>query len=284
MQESHPEYTLDKIIFEIDKPKKKHTNPTGYRLINMVGYLFAEIEQSCQDGGWVSCFQDLLIDHVIDQSIERGCGKNFLENLTIVSLNYDRSFEHFISANFYNKLIEKETYKPTGGLRFSKNLSTINQLRILKPHGYICQLKNNNDPSLVRVHPDLICRDMFTRGFRHPGTNIFASYGNADLMKKDYVERMGRHMYMVDERDEDDYRIANGHIANAELVFCLGLSPEGMSQSFFNFENNQDVLLNNKTTDISDIHSKAANFRSLGGESRLEATDFPKMFGKHVLE
>lgn len=104
------------------------------------------------------------------------------------------------------------------------------------------------------------------------------SYGDKRLLDKKHVERMGLYMYMVDERGDSDYATANSHISNAELVICLGLSPEGISQSFFKFNEGLDVYANNTSTDLSNIRNKTAKFRSLGGESRLDAKDFTEKF------
>lgn len=62
--ESQPNATLDSIAAAIDKPKTKHLNPTGYLLINLAGYLLAQVEMKGKDGRWVTEFQKLLVDRL----------------------------------------------------------------------------------------------------------------------------------------------------------------------------------------------------------------------------
>ena len=129
-----PDATLDRIAFLIDQPKSKHLRPTGHYLINLAGYLLSKIECKKQDGNWVSEFQTVLLDYLASQSAQFGPEHNHLQNLTVISLNYDRVFERFVSSGFFKRLIEHSDYDPPS-LGFSINFSRNNKLSVLKPHG-----------------------------------------------------------------------------------------------------------------------------------------------------
>ncbi len=107
-----PDATLDRLVFLIDQPKSKHLSPTGHLILNLAGYLLVQVERQGLDGLWVSEFQTLLVDYLASLSGQAGTGQNHLQNLTIVSLNYDRVFEHFVSAGFYKKLCAHPEYNP----------------------------------------------------------------------------------------------------------------------------------------------------------------------------
>lgn len=64
--EEHPDLTLDRIIYEIDRPKEKHINPTGHYVINIVGHLLAQCEVKVSEGLWISELQKHLVDYVAE--------------------------------------------------------------------------------------------------------------------------------------------------------------------------------------------------------------------------
>jgi len=276
---------LDKIIYEIDKPKAKHLNPTGHYIINLTGYLLAEEELKLINGKWVTEFQENLIDYIAKPSSKPDSNKNRLVNLTVISLNYDRVFEHHMGHDFFKKLINHSHYSPPD-LSHSIILSQSTLLRVFKPHGYLCGITNNNERSHVGMYPDLNLRNANTQGIRHPGNDSSIKYGNPNLLNKEIFLRMGRHMYVVDERGSDDYEMANNSIKLADEVYCLGLSAAGLSQSHFNFHEDQKVFVSNKFADIALIQKLKPEPEyvclSKSGD-RLNAIDFPYEFKKRVL-
>lgn len=282
---SNPSDTLDRIIYRIDQPKYKHQNPTGHLIINIAGLLLAKVEREKKDGEWVTKFQNILVDHLITKNDPNKPDQNLLSNLTVVSLNYDRVFEHFISHDFYTKMIDHQSYNlPDSG--YASALSQRNQLSVFKPHGYICQLRSQNDLSKVGMNRDLLLVSTHTTGTRYPGNERSVEYGNDQIKTRDIFLRMGRHMYVVDERGANDYRMANNLLRNAEIVFCLGLSDAGISQSSFDFTNVKKIFLSNKASDIVAIkkHKPGPNYISLGiADARLNASDFPDQFKKICL-
>ncbi len=284
LSDRHPDATLDRIVFLIDKPKTKHLEPTGHLLINLAGYLLAKVELEGTDGGWVTELQDLLVELLARGSSKEPAERNRLENLTVVSLNYDRSFEHFVSRGFYGKLRDHADYKPPD-LRFSITFSRQNRLSVLKPHGYISALSDQNSVHRVGMNRDLIVEGRDPSGMRHPGNDVAIAYGNGRICEREAFLRMGRHMYVVDERDSNDYRAANAAIANAQQVFCLGLSPDGICQSRISFPKEQTVYLTNKGSEMPEIQDcKGLDvFETLGSDSgRLSATDFVEEFKRHL--
>ncbi|UWR51654.1 hypothetical protein [Phaeobacter inhibens] len=275
-----PDATLDRIAFLIDQPKSKHLRPTGHYLINLAGYLLSKIECEKQDGKWVSEFQTVLLDYLASQSAQFEAEQNHLQNLTVISLNYDRVFERFVSNGFFKRLIEHSEYDPPS-LAFSINFSRNNRLSVLKPHGYISGLAYDNGVSHVGMNNDLVIVGGHTQGIRHPGNDLAIGYGEHQLLCREAFLRMGRHMYVVDERDVSDYQAANQALMNAEQVFCLGLSPAGLCQSSFAFKESQKVYLSNKGEEVSGIAAckGPADFESLGTRSeRMNSSDFPAKF------
>ena len=274
------EDTLDQIIYKIDQPKEKHLKPTGHLLINIAGFILAKIELNKRDGGWVTKLQDIFIEYLIAETDLSSPDRNLFANLTIVSLNYDRVFEHFISRNFYQKMIEHASYSiPAAGI--ATTFSRGNKLDVLKPHGYICGLGNQNNVSHVGMNPDLVLSNAVTSGTRYPGNNRTIAYGDSKITEHDSFLRMGRHMYVVDERGNNDYRSTNDSLANAEVVFCLGLSDAGICQSSLEFLTNQRIYLSNKEEDIAKIEKvkPGPEYVSLGAAgARMNATDFPDRF------
>jgi hypothetical protein len=277
--------TLDQIIYKIDKHKDKHEEPTGHLIINIAGLLLAKVELEKKDGGWVTKFQNVLIEHLVTNCDSNKPDQNLLSNLTVVSLNYDRVFEHFISHDFYKKMRSHASYDlphVTPATTFSRS----NQLNIFKPHGYICQLASQNNASRVGMNPDLVLIGTTTQGTRHPDNDMPVAYGAPQIAEKDTFLRMGHHMYVVDERGANDYRTPNEFLSKAEIVFCLGLSDAGISQSSFNFENVEQIYLSNKEADIVEIEKQKPGPKyvplNVTG-ARLDASDFPDQFKKICL-
>jgi len=285
IQQKNDSYTLDRIVYEIDKPKTKHLAPTGHFLINIAGYILAKVEAQRIDAGWVTEFQKILIDHLIANRTTHNAQQNVFSDITVISLNYDRVFEHFISDQFYKKLIEDQRYIPEN-LPYSINLSRYTNLKIIKPHGYICSLKNNNNFERVGMNQSLRIDGNSTSGIRYPGNDSAITYGDKKLLERAYFLRMGRHMYVVDERNESDYHQANIALKSAESVFCLGMSPDGICQSSLFFQHGQKIYLTNKATEIPQIQlcKPGPIYESLGTEtSRLNAIDFPDCFKRIAL-
>jgi hypothetical protein len=282
---SNPTDTLDRIVYRIDQPKNKHLNPTGHLIINIAGLLLAKVELKKKDGGWVTKFQNVLVEHSVTKNDSNKPAQNLLSNLTVVSLNYDRVFEHFISHDFYRKMVDHRSYNLTSvgsAITFSRR----NNLQVFKPHGYICQLGSQNSVSHVGMNPDLALTNTTTQGTRYPGNDIPVAYGDSRIAARDTFLRMGCHMYVVDERGSDDYQTPNEFLSKAEIVFCLGLSDAGISQSSFNFEGVKKVYLSNKEADIVVIEQKkpGPEYVSLGvAGARLNASDFPDQFKRICL-
>lgn len=285
---SEPNFTLDRIIYEIDKPKEKHMNPTGHLVINIVGYLLAQLEQNISTGKWVTEFQDHLVDLVAKgvSSMPSSQAIDLLENFTVVSLNYDRIFEHFMTTGFFEKLVAHSTYQPSD-LKQSKELATKTELKLYRPHGYICSLPNAHHNRGVGMGTGLGVTVSDAQGIRHPGNDTAVPFGDQNLLKKTNFLRMGKHMYVVNERGNTDYANANGALARATDIFCLGLSPDGIIQSSLVFNNNQNVYLSNKASDLSEISAKKgeANYITMNSDgSRLDAGDFTKRFAELSVE
>lgn len=94
----------------IDLPKEKHLNPAGHLLVNIAGYLLAKIEVTKRDARWVTEFQEVLVEYFVSNADSNNPSQNLLSDLSVVSLNYDRVFEHFISNNFYEKMVGHSAY------------------------------------------------------------------------------------------------------------------------------------------------------------------------------
>ncbi len=282
---SNPTDTLDRIIYRIDQPKHKHLKPTGHLIINIAGLLLAKVELEKRDGGWVTKFQNVLIEYLVTKSDSNKSAQNLLSNLTVVSLNYDRVFEHFISRDFYKEMNHHPSYN-LPDLGSATTFSRSNQLQVCKPHGYICQLGSQNNLSNPGMNPDLVLTNTTAQGTRYPGNDMPVTYGDSQIAAKGTFLRMGRHMYVVDERGPDDYQTPNAFLRKAEIVFCLGLSDAGISQSSFNFDNVKKIYLSNKEADIVAIekHKPGPEYVSLGVTGvRLNASDFPDQFKRICL-
>lgn len=282
----NPSLTLDQIIHRVDQLKEKHLNPTGHLLINIAGLLLAKVELERNDAGWVTIFQEVLIDYLVKTADPNNPSLNLLSNLCVVSLNYDRVFEHFISHDFYKKMVEHSSYNlPCAGK--AAIFSRENQLRVFKPHGYICHLGNQNSVSHVGMNRDLVLTNTQARGTRYPGNDMSVAYGDSRISERDTFLRMGRHMYVVDERGSDDYRTPNDALRNAEVIVCLGLSYAGISQSSLDFSSAKTVFVSNEEEDIPNIQKAkpGPNYVSLGKDgARLDASDFPGLFNKICFE
>jgi len=277
---SHPAFTLDQIIHRIDLPKAKHLNPTGHLLVNIAGYLLAEIEIAKRDAGWVTEFQELLVEYLISNADSSNPSQNLLSDFSVVSLNYDRVFEHYISHDFYKKMVAHPAYNiPSAGMAIT--FSRGNQLQVYKPHGYICHLGNQNSVSKVGMNRDLILTNTNAKGTRYPGNDQNVTYGDSRITGSDIFLRMGRHMYVVDERGVDDYRAPNTLLNNAEVVICLGLSHAGISQSALDFSTVKKVYISNKEEDIDLIKKEkpGPSYVSMGSDgARLNASEFSEKF------
>ena len=281
-----PEATLDQIIYRMDKPKSKHLQPTGRYMINFFGYLLARVESQQKKKGWVTDFQEMLVDYLATRSGDLSLSPNKLENLTVVSLNYDRVFEHNISSGFYEKLIQHPSYEPKD-LSFSINFSRQNRLSVLKPHGSLANLKNDDSRHLGGMNHDLLIDLKASLGLRGTGSNFSIPYGSQTVIDPKVVESMGQKIFVLDEQTEQDYSLANRALNEAQQVICLGLSPAGIIQSKLVFNDNQNVYLSNKGQELVEIrqHKTAAKFVPLGTDTvRLDSRDFPQQLRKLILE
>jgi hypothetical protein len=280
LQEQNPDYTLDRIVYEIDKPKAKHISPTGHYIINIAGHLLASIEIQNNHIGWVSEMQAILVEYLATNYKNDSSGGNPLSEIVVISLNYDRVFEYFIADRFFEHLVNDYRYEPSN-LAESITLAKNTRLRILKPHGYICGLSNNNSSKSAGMNLDLGISDHSTTGIRYPGNDSVIPYADKRLLNKDTFLRMGRHMYVVDERGESDYIQANKALKMSDQVFCLGLSAEGICQSSLVFHKKHKVFLSNSEKDIETIRQckQGPEFSLLGSNgARLDAEKFPQIF------
>ncbi len=276
----NPAHTLDQIIYRIDQPKEKHLNPTGHLRINIAGLLLAKAELEKKDAGWIATLQQVLIDHLVAKADPDNPSQNLLSDLTVVSLNYDRAFEHFISHDFYARMVSHSSYSlPSAGA--ATTFFRQNRLQVLKPHGYICHLGSQNSLSRAGMNRDLVLVDTTVEGTRHPGNINPVAYGDSRIAAKDTFLRMGRHMYVVDERGLDDYRTPNCLLNDAEVVICLGLSDAGITQSSLDFVHVKKIFVSNRQADIPIIQTvkSGPDYVSLGtAGAKLDASDFPDQF------
>lgn len=279
-----PDYTLDRTVYEIDKNKDQHLHPTGHLVINIVGYLIAKLENQISDGGWVTEFQNYLVEFVADasRSLKPSSAVDLLQNLTVVSLNYDRIFENFIAVDFFQKLIEHDAYQPTD-LRQSKELATKTELKLYRPHGYICSLPNGHHNRGVGMGNTLGVTVSDDSGIRYTGNSTRVPFGDVNLLSKTNFLHMGKNMYVVDERGETDYANANGALKQAKDIFCLGLSPDGILQSSLIFNEGRNVYLSNNQDDFNKVSElkPGPNYKMLSNDgTRLDAKDFTRKFIK----
>lgn len=277
-----PEYTLDHIIYEMDRPKEKHLAPTGHYVINIVGHLLAKCEVQVSEGRWIAELQQHLVDYVAEtfspSTPEHEL--NLLKNLTIISLNYDRTFEHFIREGFYSKVVDHEGYQPQD-LRQSINFSRANFLQILQPHGYMCALPAAHSNVKIGMLDNLATTGGEHSGIRTPGNVSPVAFGDNKILSNEAFLRMGRHMYVVNEQGYSDYSNTNAALRAAEEIYCLGLSSDGICQSSLDFAVGQKIYLSNVFEDIETISSAKSGpeYVSLGTNgARLDACDFPKVF------
>jgi hypothetical protein len=278
--------TLDQIVYEIDRPKCKHLRPNGHLLINLAGYCLAgvELKKIVPDIDWIAQLQDKLVEYLAQKSSNGTFNENHLNNLTVVSLNYDRVFPHRISEGFFEKLVLQSSYNPID-LSFSINFARNNTLSILRPHGYLAGVNDSNSLNEVGMYKHLVILGSHTQGTRYPGNEMPIFYGNPKIAEKKSFLRMGRHMYVVDERGDNDYASANKVIKSAEQIICLGLSKAGLSQSKLEFGLSKRVYLSNTCSDIIGIkENKPADYETLcsNGEM-LKAAEFPDKFSALVL-
>lgn len=288
--DNNPDFTLDQIVYQMDRPKERHLNPIGHRVINIAGYLLSLVELENRRDGWITEFQSVLVDYVANKSGDFGSTTNLLDNLVVVSLNYDRAFNHFVSDDFFPRLVAHASYQPPS-LRFSIELSKSNRLKLIKPHGFLVGLtdkdrkRNAGRSDNAGMRNDLLLENSESKSFRYPGNTTTLPYASDKITKQNVFLRMGKYMYMVDEMGQSDYSSANTAIRDADTVYCLGLSDKGLCQSHFDFQKDQAVYLSNKLTDTTVIESCKSGpkyLRLSKDEKRLNIADFPKIFENHL--
>ena len=271
-----PDATLDRIIYEIDRPIGKRFFPTCRWVINLAGHLLAQVEKEGRDGQWVTHLQEFLVERLAQESGNGSAKKNRLKNLTVITLNYDRVFEHHISQDFHVKLIDHKDFVDRGQ-GFCTDFSEWNKLSVLKPHGCMIGFTDENQTDHAGMNAHLSITGTQFQGFRSPSVRNVLPFGHDMIGEKDAFLKMGRWMYVADELEPEDCNVANHAIREAEQVFCLGLSPAGICQSKLEFPDGKSVRLSNKGSEIPEIEKckGRACFETLGSErKRLSAIRF----------
>jgi hypothetical protein len=276
---NHPILTLDSIIAEIDRPKSKHQNPTGFKLLSMVGFLIAKIECSKRvesKANWVYRFQDYIINQILDQLDYDDSTKNYLSALTFVSLNYDRNFEYYFCDQFFSRLLDKDGYKPSG-LHYSLNLSGHTKAQILKPHGTIAHINFFGQHFGHGMIKSLQYGVVPAPTSRQLGTPSF-NFGDENILKWNSVQAFGT-IAVVEEVGNNSFAEANYRIEHADNIVCLGLSVAGITQSKIALPAGKRVHLSNAKSDAGELQLRynGVTFESLSeNERRAESSTWPE--------
>lgn len=277
----HNDWTLDKLVYEIDKPKEVMTHSLGFYVMAVVSKLLAigESEARGQDEKWISKLQDKIVKFVARNSFRNSSSDNLLDSLEIISLNYERTFEHFMRTNFYDKLRLDPDYDPPD-LSSSRILAFNTRLKIYYPHGRLGLLSvGDSRENEYSVPKDLSCPPMAQVGLMQSVTNVSYAYGQ-------HPSGQDAKIAVVDALDARSYGSANQALRDAESVFCLGLSSAGIIQSGLTFDRSSKVFLSNSASDTAEIRRKKPGpqyIRLSENSSRLDADDFPEKFAEIAL-
>lgn len=280
--------TLDALLYEMDKPKEKHRLPTAGYVMSIVGRLLSSHEQRIAaappDENWVTKFQRVIQRELsLAPSDHNGDARNrLLENFDIISLNYDRVFEHFFSHKFWQGLYDEPFDFSFDHAGTAIEITNRLRLNTYKPHGFIAMLPVASKPPGLR--DDLLVSQVSGGGTREPGNMHPVVFGGDKLATLEIFERMGKHMYAVDETGQSQYQRANSALREARTVFLLGLSSEGITQSQMRIGAETTVYVTNAEEDTSKIsaHFENASVHRLSSTpSRFALSGFAELFAKN---
>jgi len=281
LQKEFPNDTLDALIYRMDRDNLTRDHTDGSFLLNIIAHLLTRREHLLlkdppkYQNNWILQLQDHLVEVSAIELKSLGQGKRLktIKNFTVISLNYDRVFEYYISKGFMRKLREKMPSGMINRRRFI-DMDYLNKLKLYRPHGYISSVATDyNDDLGIDIQDHA--------GYKRvSGGQALTHFGNQEQLDGMFSV-FSLWMYVVDEQCAQDYKNSNRQLRKADRVFCLGLSPDGLCQSSLKFRDGQVVYLNNGNGEFSEICSRmpGPGFKPLGENgSRLDARDFTRKF------
>lgn len=223
LEKMEPNDTIDRIAATVDG-KKFDLWRTA------VAFVIAKYEKRDNEStinGWIEVFLGKFLDVLFQKYPNTQELNQIANNLSIVTLNYDRLFEkRFLLPcleHFKKRLIQPREFEK----RYTETLASIG--RVQHPHGFIGSFKEigHSGHTYFNKNKGLVCE-----------------YGDVNRILNGLQKDQIPFVFPVDDLQDADnpsYKRANTHLLTAKHCICVGLSPEGIEGSLLNFSNLEKV-------------------------------------------
>lgn len=195
-------------------------------------YEFKDI--SLKKSGWVENFVNCYIELMELDAFNPAHLKFIFENIYVISLNYDRSFsirftpriDDYINKRYPNTITREGTIN---GIR--QNFRTI-----IQPHGSLGSIPGNN--KLNNIHSD--------HNHFKCSSNIQTAYGafppnlNREIFRLNSIMPVGLMRFGLDR--SPSYKNANNLLKSMKNIITIGISENGLRQSYLNIPSNSEVF------------------------------------------
>ncbi len=211
---------------------------------------FLKLEQQDLDQartGWIEKFADSYLKLVAKAPLEPEHIKPLFENLSIVSLNYERCFGVRLfkqTTLFFNNYYPNSIIR-NGALRgIDLNFKTI-----IQPHGSLGIILKHSRKTGAGIGVTTNCKHSLS------ATNFYCEYGESiDDLIPHYREFNdgpinSQHLKSImpvdlmrfEHQTSESYRAANKSLLNAKNVIIIGMSKDGFNQSFLDISPHSTV-------------------------------------------
>ena len=256
--------TVDELLYETedllgDVAKK-------YPILQLISLIIGEYEVlslSINTKKWIEIFSDKFVDYLkskrstADVSNDIKFVKQCVENINIVSFNYDRAFEYFFYKNFVNKFKEGLNKKNMIYEQFYDNGSVLKVIRFFHPHGAI----GLGVDSGLSGGNKIVIGGSQALTFNSKGlSSHYADYGDISRIAR-HIKDNETHISEVDVLNSDAdsnpaYNRCNDILSEAVNIIVIGLSPKGIIQSKLRFNESAKYYFSNNKEDEKEISDK----------------------------
>lgn len=211
---------------------------------------FETIDLSTPSNGWVENFTDAYISLLEDNPRNTQHIKPLLENLSVISLNYDRSFAYrfapkvndFKVSAYPNKFIRNSIIQ---GIKWNNNI-------VVQPHGSLGNIpRTQKAPLITSINNHFNSNAEVNRKYGEP----FQAFTNQQTQSTRALEQQAKQLMPVDllhfaptNMENGAYSHANSLLHTAKNVIIIGMSEEGFSQSLLRVPPMANVTATGKLT------------------------------------
>lgn len=214
-------------------------NDDGLQFFRSITYdilvSFEKDDATSNNNGWIELFANKYIDLIKNNIDSRHIVVSCLQNIHFCTLNYDRCFAHRF-GRIVNSQLER-IYPNSEIAEYMFSGVARNYTQIHHPHGALGSLEKSNSSvplKISAIHNRSINKSLtFKYG---GGKSIFApSISN----KYDFIQPVDMLKYSNQNKSYDN---VNKILKNVHYVILVGLSTDGIRNSFFEFGESSKIF------------------------------------------